>query len=59
MRLADISLLIILQMYSKRKRYILRAVLIFLVLIFSALMVGLRFFEKKTTLDLFRPEYIE
>ena len=42
---ADISMVIIIHIYSKRKRYILRTVF-FLILTFSALRVGLRFFEK-------------
>ena len=58
MRPADISMLIIIHIYSKRKRYILRTVF-FLILTFSALRVGLRFFEKIQTSDMFRPEYIQ
>ena len=45
MRPADINMLIIIHIYSKRKRYIPRTVL-FLIWTFSALKVGLRFFEK-------------
>ena len=45
--LAHIRMLIIIQMYRKRKRYILLTVLsLFLILTFSALRVGLRLTKK-------------
>ena len=51
MKSTDISIIIIIEMYMERQNYILRTVLIvFLILIFSALRVDLCFVKKIETL---------
>ena len=53
-------MLIAIHMYSKRKRIHTRnCVNFFLILIFSALRVGLRYLKKIKTSDMFRPEYMQ
>ena len=60
MKPADISMLISIHIYSKRKRYILRTVLIFFNIDFQRSKGGSTFFSKKIkTSYMFRPEYLQ
>ena len=58
MRSADISMLMIIQMYSSTLHTKI-CVIFFLILTFSALRVSLFFLKKIETSDMSRPEYIQ